>query len=148
MKHLDNDFEVVGPDNGIYLESPNGTKYQVTVDDGGVLSVVTPPPPPPPTPTGVNPAGVAAVKQNTQGFTGEIDLFSPAGARFATLNDLKNDPVFGRTAYKNDPDQAIIWPGMGLANFYGERWVTLADGTKVYWNPTIGNWVAGTVGKP
>lgn len=36
-------FEVVTPGNGVYMHSPNGTRYLLTVDDSGNLTVVVAP---------------------------------------------------------------------------------------------------------
>lgn len=38
---LNEDFEVTGSDNGIILESPNGTRWRVQVDNSGNLTTTS-----------------------------------------------------------------------------------------------------------
>jgi hypothetical protein len=152
MKHLDNDFEVVGPDNGIYLESPNGTKYQVTVDDSGVLSVVKPAPPVIPI-TGFSSTAMDAVMHcptcaGGMYFTGEItDLFVPAGAVPPDLATLKADPVVGDAAYAAITSGAQgIWPIGLMVGMAYPRWIVLGDGSKASYNRGTNEWQAGPAG--
>jgi hypothetical protein len=152
MKHLDNDFEVVGPDNGIYLESPNGTKYQVTVDDGGVLSVVAPAPPVVAI-TGFSRTAIDAVTNcptcaGGMFFTGEITgLFVPAGAVPPDLATLKADPVVGDAAYAAITTGAQgIWPIGGMVAIAKPRWIVLGDGSEASYNRDIHEWQAGPAG--
>jgi hypothetical protein len=137
------DLEIKGAGKGVYLQSPDGTEYYLTVADGGTVSVAAA--------AGAAPAvtkptpGTVSIRYMSTTFRGKTTLtaarLSARGfaAMPTTLAELKADPSVGDAHWASHNDHRTHLATDSAKNPWDDAWepqssLVLADGTHAYWD--------------